>query len=129
LKKPPEGSTALQKVAAVAWVCVLLVGLVAGIVLGPVLLFVLIEALAELSTTAIVRLIGIRGVQLVLGMPMIGFTAWGLLRVAQGKSAPDMTLRQRLAAVGTMVLLGAIGAGLVISAVAGDGRPRDPAAF
>ena len=114
-------------VAAVAW----LFGLVAAALAVIVLVlgvFALINGFAEQATSAAVGLIGIRGIELVLGLPMILFAALGSLRIIQGTSAPSMTRRQLLSVVVTMLLVGGLGAAFLISALAGEGAPK-PSGF
>jgi hypothetical protein len=108
----------------VAWVVCLLVAGAIGTVVLLVVAYVAITAFAEGVTSSLVRLIGTRGIALVLGVPMIPFAAWGLLRVMRGKSDPNMTPRQVLLGVVVIGLVGAMGAGLVIYGVAGDASPR-----
>jgi hypothetical protein len=124
LKKPERGSTTLQKLAAVAWALVLVIPLVAGALVAPAVFYVLVTWFADRATSFVAGLIGARGIALLLGVPMILFAAWGLFRVSQGKSAPNMTPRELKIGVVSMALIGAIGAGALIYAIAGDDAPK-----
>src|SRR4051812_21059570 len=105
-KQSGSGSTGPRKAAALAWGMVLIAVFVVGAFLGPAALFLLINWFAERLTASLVGLVGTRGIELLLGVPMVLFTTWGLLRIVRGKSAPNMTTRQLLAAALTMILFG-----------------------
>jgi hypothetical protein len=124
LKEPASGSTAPQKVATVAWGLVLVAVLITGVLVGPAVFYILITWIADRVTTSLVGLVGTRGLELLLGVPMLLFAAWGLLRIIRGKSAPNLMPRQLLIGAVSMVLVGALGAGLVISAIAIGGEPN-----
>lgn len=128
LNHPVGGSTPSQKVAAVAWGLVLVAALVVGVIVAPTVFYVVIVWLADRVATALVLLVGIRGLELLMGVPMLLLAAWGLLRIIRGTSAPNTTSRQALIGAASMVLVGALGAGLVISAIAGGGEAR-PSGF
>ena len=59
---------------------------------------------------------------------MVLFAAWGLFRIIRGTSAPNATARQLLIGAVSMILFGALGAALLISAIVSATR-TNPAAF
>jgi hypothetical protein len=93
-------------------------------VLGAIVLFVVVVVTFFDFTDAlgawllkVATLVGPRAVEVFFGVPLLAFGSWGIRRALTGRSAPELTPRQRI--VGTALLAGIalLGLWLLVAAI------------